>query len=315
MVDKFLKADLKVPEKNIQLLLGADSKECTVPGNKLLVSPCYDFAIKLTDKRISKPTRDNIVDAILSLSTNPNIQHGDNIIIYFAGHGTTYNCTDFFKETAGQLGTIDALCPIDRGLQRTPSTETADTNGDKSPKTSDPPVPDISDREINTILGEIARKKGNHITFILDCCHSAGITRGPEEEEPKGRVRAISPLLSISDMLDVGDKTLKHIAGYQSIKDARWRPDMDSHVVLAACKDYEQAREGEGNTKPNGVFTQALIPAFKAHLNDKSMTYHKLLEALPKSLAQTPVLAGNHDLKHSRLWFQVQPRFLSAYSG
>ncbi len=314
MVDKFLKADLKVPENNIQLLLGPDSKECTVPGNKSPVSPCYDFAIKLTDKRISKPTRDNIVDAILGLSTNPNIQHGDNIIIYFAGHGTTYNCADFFDKDmpAAKLGKIDALCPIDRGLQRTPSTETADTNDDKSSVTSDPQVPDISDREFNTILAEIARKKGNHITFILDCCHSAGATRGLENGGPKGGlVREISPLLSISDMFDGADETLKRIAGCQSIQDPRWRSNMDSHVVLAACKDYEKAREGEGDTKFSGVFTRALISAFKSpDLNDKSMTYYKLLKALPENPAQHPVIAGKH--KHSRLWFQVQRRFLSA---
>ncbi len=311
MVVNFLTDHLLVPKDNIQLLLGTESTY-SMPDNKSLVSPCYDFAIKLTDKRISKPTRNNIVNAILGLSTDPKIERDDNIIIYFAGHGTTYNCADIFKDTAGQLGTIDALCPIDRGLQRTPSTETAHTNGDKSSKTSDPPVPDISDREINTILGEIARTKGNHITFILDCCHSAGITRGPEEEKPKGRVRAISPLSSISDMFDVGDETLKHIAGYQSIKAERWKPDMYSHVVLAACNAYERAREGEGDIKPNGFFTQALIPAFKsAHLNNKSMTYYELLKALPENRAQHPVIAGTH--RHSRLWFQVQPRFLSAY--
>ena len=91
---------------------------------------------------------------------------------------------------------------------------------------------------------------------------------------------------------------------------------MDSHVVLAACKDYEYAREvyGEGDSKFNGVFTRALIAAFKsADLNDKSMTYYKLIAdlPLPKNPTQYPVIAGKH--KHSRLWFQVQPHFLSAY--
>ncbi len=317
MVVKYLTDDLHVPENHIQLLLSTDIKECTVPGNKP-VSPCCDFAVELTDEGISKPTRANIIETILSLSTNTDIQHGGNILIYFAGHGTTYKCAQYFGYkygAAAMLGNVEALCPIDRSPKHTASTKTPDTNGAKSSITSDPQVPDISDREINTILAEISRNKGDHITFILDCCYSAGITRGPKEG-----VRSISPLpsSSIPDMFGVADETLKHIIGYQSIKYARWRPDMDSHVVLAACNDYEQAREVEGegdiNIKSNGVFTRALISAFKsADLNDKSMTYYKLIAdlPLPKNPTQYPVIAGKH--KHSRLWFQVQPHFLSAY--
>ncbi|KAK0493114.1 hypothetical protein EDD18DRAFT_1010255, partial [Armillaria luteobubalina] len=97
----------------------------------------------------SKPTHANIVNAILGLSTNSDIQHGDNIIIYFAGHGTRYK----------------SLCPMDRASPK--STNSANV--------SEHPVPDISNREINTILTEIACKKGDHIT--LDCCHSASATR------------------------------------------------------------------------------------------------------------------------------------------
>ncbi|PBK65533.1 hypothetical protein ARMSODRAFT_872231, partial [Armillaria solidipes] len=138
MVVEYLTSDLHVPGNHIQLLLSTSIEECN------RVSSCCDFA------------------AILGLSTNTDIQHGENILIYFAGHGTTYECADYYqKETAAALGTIEALCPMDRG-----------------PKPTATGIPDISDREINTILAEIAKKKGNHTTFILDCCHSFSITRG-----------------------------------------------------------------------------------------------------------------------------------------
>ncbi len=317
MVAKYLIDDLRVPENHIQLLLSTDSRECTVPGNNS-VSPCCDFADELTDERISKPTRANIVKAILGLSTNPDIQHGDNIIIYFAGHGTTYECAEYSQYevgTADALGNIEALCPIDRSPKPTASTNAPDNNVDdaKSSVTSDPEVPDICDREINTILADIAKKKGNHITFIVDCCHSASITR-----VPLMGVRSITPLpsSSIAAMFSAADQNFKHLAGYQSISEASWRANMDSHVVLAACKDYEYAREvyEEGDSKFNGVFTQALISAFKsADLNDKSMTYYNLIAALPlpKNPTQNPVIAGKH--MTSRLWFQVRAYFLSMY--
>ncbi|KAK0226661.1 caspase domain-containing protein [Armillaria fumosa] len=289
MVVKYLSDDLRVPGNHIQLLLSADIKGCTVSENK-------------------PPTRANIVNAILGLSTNPGIQRGDNIIIYFAGHGTTYKCDDYYGDrdgTAAMLGNIEALCPMDRGPQHSTVTKTADTNDDESSVTSDPhAVPDISDREINTILTEIARNKGNHITFIVDCCHSAGITRGLMTQEG---VRSITPLpsSSIADMFSAADENLKVLDKYQSISKADWRADMDSHVVLAACKEFELAKEVEGDSLVNGVFTRALIFAFKsADLNDKSMTYHKLIKDLPfaKDSTQHPVIAGKH--MYSRLWFQ-----------
>ncbi|KAK0493163.1 hypothetical protein EDD18DRAFT_431956 [Armillaria luteobubalina] len=288
MVVKYLSDDLHVPGDHIQLLLSADIKRCTVSENK-------------------PPTRANIVNTIFGLSTNAGIQRGDNIIIYFAGHGTTYNCDDYYNNkdgTAAMLGNIDALCPMDRGPQCGAVTKTADTNDAKnSVTTSDPQVPDISDREINVILAEIARNKGDHITFIVDCCHSASITRGlmPTQEGVRSIIQL--PSSSIPAMFRAADETLKHLDGYQSISKADWKFDMDSHVVLAACKEFEYAKEVEGDRRFNGVFTQALISALKSvDLNDKSMTYYNLLEKLPWNATQHPVVAGKH--KGSRLWFQ-----------
>ncbi|PBK84496.1 hypothetical protein ARMGADRAFT_855115, partial [Armillaria gallica] len=97
-----------------------------------------------------------IVNTLLSLSTNPQIQRGNNIIVYFAGYGSSYDISDFYE--AGSIsaeGSIKVLCPMD-------CTASATDGG----------IPDISDRELNTILAEISHAKGNHITVILDCCYS-----------------------------------------------------------------------------------------------------------------------------------------------
>ncbi|KAK0471527.1 hypothetical protein IW261DRAFT_834076 [Armillaria novae-zelandiae] len=148
MVFKHLSEDLHVHGDHIQLLLSKDIEEHKAPENQ-------------------PPTRANIVNAILHLSTNPDIQHGDNIIIYFAGHGTTYKCDDYapYQETpAAKLGNVDALCPLDRSSPDTTCTKTLHTKDAESLGPSDPHIPDISDREINVILTEIARNKGDHIT-------------------------------------------------------------------------------------------------------------------------------------------------------
>ncbi|KAG7439744.1 uncharacterized protein BT62DRAFT_957771, partial [Guyanagaster necrorhizus] len=108
------------------------------------------------------PTRVNIIGALLSIITNPQIAYGDNIIIYYSGHGSSYPASEP-DDDEGENGTVpvEAFCPIDRDM--------LDAN--------DNPIPDISDREFNTILTLIAGVKGHHITVIFDCCHSGSVSR------------------------------------------------------------------------------------------------------------------------------------------
>ncbi|KAK0227333.1 caspase domain-containing protein, partial [Armillaria nabsnona] len=124
-MEEFLTKDLGVPEGHIQCLL-----------------------------TVTTPTRKNIIDTLLGLSTNLQIRQGDNIIIYFAGHGSSYDLSGFYKaDDISAVGSIEALCPVDR----------------RTASATDLCIPDISDRELNIILAEISREKGNHITLILDC--------------------------------------------------------------------------------------------------------------------------------------------------
>ncbi|PBK90975.1 hypothetical protein ARMGADRAFT_864995, partial [Armillaria gallica] len=129
-MESYLIKDLGVPQERIQRLLGPTELEHESLNHS------------------STPSRANIVSSLLSLVSNPEIEFGDNIIIYISGHGSRYSPSHF-----GLAGSIEALCPIDRGNLGADGT----------------PIPDISDREINAILTEIARSKGHHITVVLDC--------------------------------------------------------------------------------------------------------------------------------------------------
>ncbi len=301
---EYLTEDLGVSEDHIQRLLSTSSPPHVLhSSNGTLIStisdgvqrllnwsgmtnsPIMDSEAKITNSECIEPTRANIINSLLRLSTDTRIEEGDNILIYFSGHGSKYFCSEYTPYGAAISGTgaIEALCPIDRN----------DINGST--------VPDISDREINTILSEISRTKGHNITFILDCCHSSGLTRAVQGKEG---VRAIMPLPSgsIQDMFNAADKNLGDLPGYESVSRADWDPNMDSHVVLAACKEYEFAREVKGKGGYSGVFTQALISALKS-ADYKSMDYIGLLQALPRNTDQTPVVAGTH--KDAKLWYQV----------
>ncbi len=243
------------------------------------------------------PSRMHITNTLLSLIYHPQIEEGDNIIIYYAGHGSSYECSDWvdvenpeYEEISfGNTGYIESLCPIDR--------DTRDADGNI--------VPDISDRELNTILTLISRAKGHHITVILDCCHSAGVSR--EVPPPGARTCRTTEGATLRDMLYAGEKLLRDIPGYRSILAKEWSPDEDSHVILAACKSYQFAKErwmdGEGGSRMCvGIFTHSLVRFLRSSYCCAETTYADLRRGLDESPLQTPVVAGTH--QHARLWYQ-----------
>ncbi|KAK0497516.1 hypothetical protein EDD18DRAFT_1072869, partial [Armillaria luteobubalina] len=140
---RYMRENLGVPPDHIKLLLGIDN---TTPPKSLRPGMSNISA-----------TRANIVDALLDLSTNPQIRHGDNIVIYFSRtwHILSMQPCALWTVTSSQTPG-DAVKPV---------------------------IPDISDREVSTILTEICRTKGHHITVILDCCFSSGTTRNPMKGE------------------------------------------------------------------------------------------------------------------------------------
>ncbi|PBK91149.1 hypothetical protein ARMGADRAFT_1166538 [Armillaria gallica] len=260
----YLINDLGMPEERIQCLLGA---EIPIPGNFLT------------------PSRTNIIDVLYSLIDNQGIDPGDNVLLYFAGHGASYYCSEHFlkPECDNNFCPTEALCPLDR--------DTVDAKGRY--------VPDISDRELGALFTEISRVKGNKITFIADCCYARSFSRHNQDLG----MRSVHPTTysDVNDMLRAADERLKHFPGYRSILSEDWRPDMSSHVVLAACRDYQTAKETWGKEEFGGVFTTTLVRLLKSDHWKKETTYVGLTHLLNQSYTQTPVVSGDH--KFERLWY------------
>ncbi|KAK0430192.1 hypothetical protein EV421DRAFT_1671354, partial [Armillaria borealis] len=95
-------------------------------------------------------THANIINTLCGLYNDSRILHGDIIIIYFAGLGSSY--PDPRDQDISPDDAIEAICPIDRGNK---------VNGVL--------ISDISDREVNSILSAISSVKGHRITVLLDC--------------------------------------------------------------------------------------------------------------------------------------------------
>ncbi|KAK0194573.1 peptidase C14, caspase domain-containing protein, partial [Armillaria mellea] len=141
----YLADNLFIPKERIQTLLG--------PYNTV------------TDAS-SLPSRARILSLLLSLATNPDIEHGDPIIIFFAGHGSRYLLSEHddneeYDDNECPPTFVETFCPMDR--------DSLDSSG--------VPIPNITDRELNTILSHISCTKGRQITFVVDCCHTGGVTR------------------------------------------------------------------------------------------------------------------------------------------
>ncbi|KAK0199778.1 peptidase C14, caspase domain-containing protein [Desarmillaria ectypa] len=276
-VNQYLVHVLGVPESHIQLLLARHgSLSSDMPW----------------------PSRVNIIESLHNIRRNPLIQKNDNIIIYFSGHGTSYHCSDYFPKRSGgaaRFGAIEAICPADR--------YTVDANGR--------PIPDISDRELNTILHLIRVEKGENITVITDCCYAGGVTRGISNSLPYGTTRNLPPSLAsgLELMLRVGDENLKeyYLPETVSVLAESWSPLKASHILLAACTEYQFAREVEKDDGSfNGIFTDALISTLKS--GPRNQSYRDLcctIRSMTPS-SQTPSAIGENRNKLFPWYPQVQ---------
>ncbi|CAE6343888.1 unnamed protein product [Rhizoctonia solani] len=101
----------------------------------------------------NEATRFNIIDAIVALSVDPGINRLDPILIYYAGHGASLD-----SPLNNHAERVQSLVPCDAGW-----------------KYKTPAIPDYI---LADLLADLAAKKGNNITVILDSCHSASSTRG-----------------------------------------------------------------------------------------------------------------------------------------
>lgn len=102
------------------------------------------------------PTLANIASAFQTLTRGA--QHGDFIYIHYSGHGT--RLATAFDDLKGENVPFDECLVLAR---------------------DDGKLDYLRGVEIAFLLKQIA-DKGATVTFVLDCCHAGGATRGDEED-------------------------------------------------------------------------------------------------------------------------------------
>lgn len=223
----------------------------------------------------SQATKRNIEDKFMShLVNNSNIEPGDAILFFFAGHGSCLRAPNGWFERGG--GEVEVLCPYDH-----------DT------RVAEGRIAGISDRSLNAMLRDLCEVKGDNITVILDTSPSPPRGRdGSREKHPHTRW---TPTVKASpdDLLSgLWKSAMTHRK--QTLNEHGFTGvSCDTHVVLAACSPGWSAHEG----KSGGNLTRALLTC-KDNTAIHKLTYADLrveLTALMDGHQQAVCVGENRD--------------------
>ncbi|KAH7337509.1 hypothetical protein B0J17DRAFT_663251 [Rhizoctonia solani] len=239
------------------LIIGIDK----YPNLPLLYGASADAEIMLEflSSDLGTPA-DHIVNLQLqNLWNNPKINHGDPILIYYAGH-------EIWARH------IQVIFPFDYAFEVPGSSGSAKINC----------IPD---------------KTGDNITLIFDSCHSASGTRAGEPGQKTGRdrrYRSADVQFDIPDDIDddcIGLDNSEASPPETQQRDAQllFHTDQTSHVHLAACGTHEKAIEENGR----GVFTTELLKKIRTTRVD-NITYDNLMKFLEIPEDQSPQCYGKH---------------------
>ncbi|KAK0486549.1 hypothetical protein IW261DRAFT_1456027 [Armillaria novae-zelandiae] len=218
--------------------------------------------------RNEEATRLTIEAAIKDLGKNPAIKKDDPIFIFFAGHGAEVNAPSGWPSANGK---IQMLIPHD-----------FITSGSDDSKQGQ----GVLDMKLAYLLADLAAKKSDNITVILDCCHSSSGTR-TDDDDPTFAVRGID----LPQTYTLSQDLLHDIehARVSIIAKGSENAGLLSHVLLSACKHGQEAGERDGR----GVFTSALLELLLEKGVDK-LTYKEVITSLPDMHGQDPQCEGVH---------------------
>jgi Caspase domain len=180
-----------------------------------------------TDVPEELPLLDTMLAALERLGTDE-VSAEDRVFIYYSGHGTQRVLAD----GAGPRVAREALLPKDK----------KSAAGERL----------LFDWELNALIARIAARTPA-VTVVLDCCNSAGATRGIEDgaAQSADRYWDMSQVPLVTSTAPPAGSIRGVASALGSLQDCQ---------VVAACRDDQRAREsagGEGVT--NGELTRALL--------------------------------------------------------
>ena len=264
-IDDYSKKPLRGCVNDIDAVQQILIERAKVPKERILrlASP-QNQAAHSTEVSAQPATLANLRAAFAALAKRA--QEGDRVFIYYSGHGTRVE----FARQDGRRFHREALVPID-----------FDIGGAEAL---------LYDHELNQLLGDITARTRS-VTFVLDCCHSAGVMRDPG-------LLTSRVLDAHADLGLTAPAADPEIGGWRGGGLAR---TIDDCHVVSACLNHELAKEGLGEDgKTHGLFTSAFTQALE-QISDAelpSVPWSRIWQAMRGSVErrnpqQHPWMAGN----------------------
>jgi hypothetical protein len=235
------------------LLIGIDDYPRPIPSLRGCVNDIEAFAAYLSD-RVAKDkgvaldlmllksveaTREAVVDGFKTHLGKA--QKGDIALFYYSGHGSQEQAPEeFWKIEPDRLD--ETLVCYD---SRTPGNW------------------DLADKELSKLIKDVAAK-GPHVAVILDCCHSGSGTRdiGTVVRRAPTDLRH-RPIESF--IVSVAEAQAAAASREVSGGAGAWQVGTEGrHVLLAACRDDEEAKEYVGDGRHRGAMSFFLGDALKS---------------------------------------------------
>ena len=127
---------------------------------------------------------------------------------------------------------------------------------------------DLADKELAVLIAQVAAD-GCHLLVVLDCCHSGDATRDVMEvvrqAPPDLRHRPIESFLpGTVEQAAALASAAQHDTATRDLDQApheRWTPPEGKHVLLAACRSSEKAKEIRTQGRHRGAMSAALEKA------------------------------------------------------
>ena len=173
---------------------------------------------------------------------------------------------------------------------------------------------DLADKELAKLIAEVAEKEP-HITIVLDCCHSGSGTRNPLLETGIRRVPADQRRRPLESFLFSLQELPELSTAFRSPAEhpSGWTIPKGRHVLLAACRDNEEAKEYYADGQSRGAFSFFLLETLKrANVSLSYRDLFKCANALVKCkvTAQSPQLEATalRDLEQPFLGGAIAPR-------
>ncbi len=188
-------------------------------------------------------TRQAIIDAFLSHLGQA--KTGDTALFYYAGHGSQEDTPEEFWHIEPDRLDETLVC-WDSRL---------------------PEGWDLADKELSRLITEIA-VHSPHISIILDCCHAGSGTRS-DCSGIQHTVRRIP-----KDTRPRPSSSFIHTSQTRNAIDDP--PSPKQHILLAACRDFEEANEYYKDGEFHGIFGFFLLESLRQSAN--SITYRDLMK-------------------------------------